>query len=47
MEVVGDAKAYNRIKLALGIASSALSLALIVVLVSTGLTRSIAEWSSV
>lgn len=41
-----DAKAYNRIKLALGIASSALSLALIVVLVATGLTRTLAGWSA-
>ncbi len=46
MEAVGDAKSYNRIKLTLSIASSALSLALIVVLVATGLTRALASWSA-
>ena len=40
------AKAYNRIKLALGIASSVLSLALIVLLVATGGTRTLAAWCS-
>lgn len=38
------AKAYNRIKLAIGIASSLLSLALLVSLVTTGGTRVIATW---
>lgn len=46
MELVGDAKSYNRIKLTLSIASSALSLALIVVFVATGFTRSLAAWST-
>ena len=39
-----DAKAYNRIKLALGITSSLLSFALLVTLVTTPAGRSIAAW---
>lgn len=46
MENEGDAKAYNRIKLTLSIASSFLSLALIIVLVATGFTRALAGWSA-